>query len=90
VFIAWTDDQGTDRYTKGKCVEVSETGVQIEVPQPIPYRSSVTLRLEGAGLAASATVRHVRRRGLSAVIGLELRQPLQAELLQALTQTQVH
>jgi len=86
VFVAWTDDHGADRYMKGKCVEISETGLQIEVQQPIPYLSYVTLRLEGGGLAASAIVRHVTRRGLSAVVGLELRERVRAQVFQALTQ----
>jgi len=88
VFVAWTDEHGVDRYVKGKCVEISETGVRLELQQPIPYLSYVTLRLEGAGLAASARVRHVSRRGLSAVVGLELRESVRTQVLQALTQTQ--
>ena len=88
VVIAWTDEDGTERYNAGKCLEFSEAGLRIEVPYAIPYLSYVTLRLESVGLAASARVRHVRHRGLSAVIGLELREPLRGRVLEALSGAQ--
>jgi len=83
VFISWMEDDGTEHLARGTCVEISETGMRIKLPRPIPYLSFVTLRLEGPGLAVSGRVRHVRRQGLSAIVGLELRQPLKAHVLKA-------
>src|SRR5262245_30753731 len=84
VVVAWTDDTGSDRVTRGHCIEVSETGLRLKLSQPIPFLSFVILRLERAGLAVSGRVRHVRRQGLDAIVGLELRHNLSREIIDTL------
>ncbi len=81
VILAWSEDDGTERLARGTCIEISSAGIRVALPHPIPYLAYVTLRLEGPGLAVSGRVRHVRRSGLNAVVGLELRQSLKPELL---------
>ena len=85
VTIGWTEDEGNrDRYMIGACVEISVTGLRIELPQPIPYLTYVTLRVEGMGLAISARVRHSRNRGAKSVMGLELSEPIREQIVEAL------
>jgi hypothetical protein len=85
VTISWTEDEGNrDRYMVGACVEIAATGLRIELPQPIPYLTYVTLRVEGMGLAISGRVRHSRNSGLKATMGLELSEPIRDEMLEAL------
>ena len=85
VTIGWTEEEGNrDRYMIGACVEISATGLRIELPQPIPYLTYVTLRVEGMGLAISARVRHSRVRGAKAVMGLELSEPIREQIVEAL------
>lgn len=85
VTISWTDEEGNrERYLVGKCVEISATGLRIELLQPIPYLTYVTLRIAGMDLAASARVRHSRSRGLKATMGLELSQPIRNQIIEAL------
>ncbi len=85
VILAWSEEEGTERLARGTCIEISSTGIRVALPHPIPYLAYVTLRLGGPGLAVSGRVRHVRRTGLNAIVGLELRQPLNPEVLKAAT-----
>ena len=67
----------------GKCLDVSEEGIRVEVPEPIPARTNVMLRAEQMNLTGSAIVKHVERQGLSYFLGLELSQALLARTLEA-------
>jgi hypothetical protein len=82
--ITWTEEGNRDRYVIGKCVEISTTGLRIELPQPIPYLTYVTLRIEGVALAISGRVRHSRARGLKCTTGLELSQPIREKIMEGL------
>jgi len=82
--ITWTEEGNRDRYILGTCVEISTTGLRIELPQPIPYLTYVTLRIEGLALAVSGRVRHSRASGLKCTTGLELSQPIRAQIMEAL------
>lgn len=72
VRISWQDGDGPPCYIQGKCLDVSEGGLRIESPQPIPARTLISLSAERLSLSGSATVRHTQRRGAKYVLGLEL------------------
>ncbi len=74
VRISWQDSSGAERWARGKCVDISETGLRIELQDEIPIRTSVVLSAESLGISGSAVVKNVSRRGLKHVIGLELTQ----------------
>jgi hypothetical protein len=82
--ISWTEEGDRDRYVVGRCVEISAAGLRIELPQPIPYLTYVTLRVQGIPLAISGRVRHSRTQGLKCTTGLELSQPIREQILEAL------
>ena len=67
----------------GKCLDISEEGIRVEVPESIPARTNVMLRAEQLNLTGSAIVKHIERQGLSYFLGLELSQALLARTLDA-------
>jgi hypothetical protein len=74
--LSWVDASGHPAYAQGKCIDISEGGLKIETPCPIPLRSYVSWRAERVGLAGSASVRHVVRYGAKYHVGLEFSQPI--------------
>jgi hypothetical protein len=81
--ISWEDANGFPKYAQGSCLDVSASGLRmnVEVFEPIPVRSRVSLRVDRIKLAGSATVRHVARRGAKFVVGLEMSQAFGADAL---------
>ena len=69
--IIWKDHGGLDKFTNARALDVSESGMRIEVIEPLPERSYVTLRSDKLGLQGSASVRSCTRKGLKYVVGLE-------------------
>ena len=61
VLLAWTAEDGSDRYARGRCRDVSTAGLRIETFEAIPAQSLVSLRIETWDLAGSARVRYSRR-----------------------------
>jgi PilZ domain len=71
IFITWTGPDGIPRLSRGKCLDVSESGLLIEAQDPIPERIYVFFRSEALHLEGSASVRHCVRYGVRHRIGLE-------------------
>jgi hypothetical protein len=86
VLLAWTTEDGSDRYARGKCRDISPSGLRLETLEMIPARSYVNLRVEKVDVAGSARVRYLRRSGMGHVIGLELTQNVRRQILDALRQ----
>ena len=82
--ISWVEPSGSPRFANGKFIEVSESGMRIEVPVNIPARTAIQLNAERIKLAGSATVKHVVRHGAKYLLGLELSQTLQEKTIIAL------
>ena len=78
VRISWEDAHGP-RYAQARCLDVSEGGLRIEVPGPIPVHSRISLRADRINLVGFATVKHVARHGSKYVIGLSLNQDLREQ-----------
>jgi hypothetical protein len=75
---------GQTRFAQGKCIDISETGMRMEVPVPVPLRTTVAVRAEKIRLNGSATVRHVARYGSKYILGIEMSQILQEQTLAAI------
>lgn len=71
--LHWQDDRRVDCYGQGKCVEVSDSGLRVEVAHSIGPRTAVQLRLERYDFTGSAIVRHCVWRGSKYHLGLEFR-----------------
>ena len=81
VRISWEGTNGCPKYAQARCLDISEGGLRIEVPEPIPVRSRVSICADRINLAGSATVKHVVRQGAKYVLGLELSQVLRDQAL---------
>jgi hypothetical protein len=81
VRISWEDERGVARYAKAKCLDVSEEGLRIEVEDPIPVRSTISLREERIKVGGSATVRYTAWHGVKHVLGLNLSETLEKNSL---------
>ena len=76
--IGWSDASGEPKYTHGKCVDISEGGLRIEVPVAIPAGTRLMLNAERIKVSGSASVKAVTRHGGRFILGLELSQKLSA------------
>jgi hypothetical protein len=71
VQIIWKDRQGEDKFVSGRVVNVSESGLRVEVSEPLEKQTYVTLQAPGLGLHGSASVRTCARKGMKYIVGLE-------------------
>ena len=71
VQIIWKDRQGQDRFVNGRILDVSESGLRVEVSDPIEKQTYVTLQSPGLGLHGTASVRTCARKGMKYLVGLE-------------------
>jgi hypothetical protein len=70
--VSW-EERGEPRFAFAKCIDISEDGLRIEVPQAIvPAGASIQLAAERIKLAGAATVKHSVRRGARCLLGIEL------------------
>jgi hypothetical protein len=81
VFISWKMFDGQKNFALGRCLDVSEQGLGLELSARIPVGSFVRVRAYRLNLDGSATVRHVTRRPGGYGLGLELSQPLDPDVL---------
>jgi hypothetical protein len=79
--VSWEDASGRSRFAQAKCIDLSETGVRVEAPEPIPISTCVMLRVDRIRLAGASRVKHVERYGSKYIVGLELTEALRDESL---------
>jgi len=72
VQLVWKDRQDIDRFMKGRILDVSESGIRVELPDPLDRQTYVTLQAASLGLHGSASVRSCVRKGMKYIVGLEL------------------
>lgn len=86
VQLSWTAADGTPCYATGMTTDVSERGLRIESPNPLPERSIIAFRLANHRLHGSGSVRSCQRIGLNYTIGLEFSGGLTFSVERLLTQ----
>ena len=77
VQIVWKDSAGVDKFVNGKTLDISASGMRVEVSDPIERRTYVTLQCTALALRGSASVRSCTRKGMKYVVGLEFSGGLQ-------------
>jgi|SRR5579862_8721031 len=87
ITISW-DDGREVRYTRGRCIDVAEGGLRIEVPQSIPQGTAISLRAERIRISGAARVCHTTRYGARYLIGVQLGQGMESAALAALSDPQ--
>jgi hypothetical protein len=75
--IVWNDRVGGDKFINGRTVNVSESGLRIEVTEPIEKQTYVTVQCSSLGLHGRASVRSCARKGGKYLLGLEFTAGLQ-------------
>jgi len=84
IFLSWIG-AGGKTHVMGRCFDISEKGVGVEIANLISVGTEVSVRAEWANLNTAATVRHIARRGGALQLGLELKQPIPPEFLAKLS-----
>jgi len=69
--IVWKDRAGIDRFVNGRTLDISLSGVRVEVPEPVDRQTYVTMRCSALELHGTASVRTCTRKGMKYVLGLE-------------------
>lgn len=69
--LVWKNRQGIDGFLTGRIIDVSESGIRVEVSDPLEKQTYVTLQAASLGLHGSASVRTCARKGMKYVVGLE-------------------
>lgn len=77
VRLSWQVN-GQVKFARGRCLDLSESGMRVEVPEAIAVRSYVTVSAEKIKLSANASVRHCGRKGGKFLVGLEFSAPLKS------------
>jgi hypothetical protein len=71
VGIMWRDSAGDDKFIQAPVRDISASGVALEIPEPVPVRSFVTLCAEKLGIHGQASVRYCSRQGIKYSIGMQ-------------------
>jgi len=72
ITVIWRDPRGEDKFVIAKAVDISESGLRLQMPEALPRQAYLTLRTSKLGLLGSASVRHCTRIGGSKfAIGVE-------------------
>ncbi len=75
--IVWQDRGGADRFVSGRSLDISPSGMRVEVSQPIDKQTYVTLQCATLALQGTASVRTCTRKGSKYILGLEFSGGLQ-------------
>lgn len=71
VQLSWTDRNGNEQRVSARIVDISETGVRVESPEPLVPGVYVSFRAERLRLQGSASVRVCKKQGTKYLAGLE-------------------
>jgi hypothetical protein len=67
----WRDSAGGDKFINVPMRDISECGAGLQIPEPVPVRSFVTLSADKLGIHGQASVRYCSRQGTKYSIGVE-------------------
>lgn len=84
VRVSWEDGARGPRFAMGKCIDVSESGLRIELPVAIPLRTPVVVGADRLHVSGSASVKHVVRFGAKYLVGVEMSSGLSPKALDSL------
>jgi hypothetical protein len=69
--LVWQDRGGSDCFMNGRALDVSPSGMRIEVADPIEKQTYVTVECAALRLHGRASVRSCTRKGMKYILGLE-------------------
>ena len=71
VMLSWIDPNGIPRTLHGQCVDLSEGGIRIRLPNPLDIHTYVSIKFPLADLYGSASVRSCVSDRMSFIAGLQ-------------------
>jgi hypothetical protein len=71
VQVEWPGDTGIVCFARCRCIDISQSGMRLNSPEPMPVRTSVNFQIEGTAFNGCAWVRSCVRSGLRYLIGME-------------------
>jgi hypothetical protein len=74
--MTWADASGTTQYVRGRSLDLSASGMQVEVSDAIPLRTYVQVKASQVSLTTTASVRHCVQYRRKYLIGLEFSCPI--------------
>ncbi len=69
--LSWTDCDGRFHFADARCIDISETGIRVDVADRLDTNCYINVRAEKLGINSSARVRSLRQTGLRYHVGLE-------------------
>jgi hypothetical protein len=81
VLICWEDEHGETMYARARCVNISASGICLELFEPVPTRTYVTLRVERGNICGMASVRYCKRVNSKFKVGLEFSTPITQDVV---------
>ena len=79
VQLSWVAENGEVCSALVMCHDISQEGMQLRSPAPVPVRSSVQYLISGSPLQGTGTVRSSTRAGAGFVVGLTFAVPLRVD-----------
>jgi len=71
VRVGWQDADRNDKVVLTRVLDISESGMRFELPEPVPSRADIMLRGEKIGLQTRAVVRFCECLGRKYAVGVE-------------------
>jgi hypothetical protein len=71
LLLSFIDKSQVNRIVRAKCVDISDSGMQIESAEPIEVRTYISFRDEKSASSGSGSVRYCFRKGVNYRIGVE-------------------
>jgi hypothetical protein len=84
VELGWSDMHGCGMSARGKCINISESGLRLSLPVPVPAGVYANFRIERMGFGGAGSVRYARRNGVNFIVGLEFSGGLRFQTPEAL------
>jgi hypothetical protein len=78
--VSWDDGKG-QHYAVGKCIDISESGLRIELPVAVPSHATLLIATDRIRFSGSASVKHVVRFGAKYLVGVALNSGLNPKTL---------
>ena len=69
--LMWQDRLGNDKFVNARCFDISESGLRLEVPEPLAVHAQITLRSTDLRLHGRASVKHCSKQGTKYILGVE-------------------
>ena|ERR1700685_657456 len=65
ITVTWRDATGENKFAIARAIDISESGIKLQMPEAPPLHTYVTLRATKLGLLGNASVRHCVRTAAS-------------------------